>query len=74
MKLAILALRVLVRMFGQDTLWEAFKEVAERRTTIKLAKFEEQEEIRRLKNEMKENRLRKKKERREDKQGGNRTD
>lgn len=65
MKIITLVLRMMTKLFGSEKMWEAFKEIAERRTTIKIAKFEEKEEIRELRNDIKEDKLKKKKSRRE---------
>ena len=65
MKILILALKLLKSLFGNEKLFEAFNEISERKTKIKLTHLTEQEEIRELKNDLKETKLRKRLKRRQ---------
>lgn len=67
MKVIILILKMLTGIFGQDKLWSAFEKITERRGKIKLEKFDEKTEIRKLKNEISESKLEAKKKRKEKK-------
>lgn len=55
-----LSLKLLIKIFGQDKLFEAFKEITERRTKIKLVKLDEQTDLREIKNDIKETKAREK--------------
>lgn len=59
-KVLILGLKMLGKLFGQDALFEAFKEVSERRTKVKLVKLDEKKELREIRNDIKEERAKKK--------------